>query len=222
MKRIFLFGLFILMSLNSFGQITRLTVKKAEFDTLHFASPAFQPGLVVFNDGARTPGALNIDCVRQMVMFIDTDGKIQELVDNDKVARIAIGKRVFYRYGADYVELVNVTEDMVGLGRLKTINIIDEEKTGAYGYVSQTTNITTFGSVYTGGQFYELKEDQEVPLIQKFIPYIYRNERFTRASKKAIEKAFPEKKAEIAEYLKANKVDFENYSQVEALFNAIK
>jgi hypothetical protein len=210
------------MGLNSYGQITQLTVKKAEFDSIHFAVPAFQPGLVVFNDGGRTPGAINIDCVRQMVMFIDTEGKMQDLVDNDKVARIAIGKKVFYHFGTDFVELVEVNEDMVGLGRMKTISVIDEQKKGAYGYVSQTTNITTIGSVYTGGQFYELKDNEEVPIIQKFIPYIYRDERFTRASKKAFEKAFPAKKAEIAEYLKSNKVDFENYSQVEALFNAIK
>lgn len=222
MKKIAYILLFTVVSVaSSFAQVSMQTVKKTQFDTLHFAVPDYRSGIVFFNDGSRNPGALNIDAVRQMVMFIDPDGREQELVNNDQVDRVTIEKRVFYHRNGQYIELVDINDNSVGLGRCKTMTIVEEQQKGAYGMVSQTTSIKTIGSVYKDGQYYNLSDNAEIPFIEKVVPYIFRDGKFVRASKKVLEKAFPDKKAQISSYLSENRVDFDNFSQVESLYKAI-
>ncbi|MBQ0024533.1 MAG: hypothetical protein KBT00_02245 [Bacteroidales bacterium] len=215
--------LLALSSLSCFGQSVQKNLTKAEFDSVKYFCPDFEAGIVVFNDGAKENGAVNIDAMDQKVMFVSDDGQKKVLTNNNSVDRVIIGRRVFYFRGGKFIELVDFNGE-AGLGKSLTVTLIESQTKGAYGYVSQTTSIKQVSSIYDGsGQYYDTNERDMINVIIKNVPYIFRDGKFTRASKKLMLKSFPDKKQAIGEYLEASSVDFENYEQVEKLYNtAIK
>ena len=87
---------------------------------------------------------------------------------------------------------------------------------------SQTTSVTTIGSIQQGGQLYTLGVEQNTPFKYKVIPYLYKNSRVYLSNKKNFIKCFPDKKDVIESYLKENSVDFEDLDAVRGLFEALK
>lgn len=190
-------------------------------DSVKYVSKDFLPGVVTFVDGSSSRGALNIATINQKVLFVDTDGKIKELVNNDQVSRVTIGRRSFVRNRDFYVEIIELAGD-VAIGMLHRVSIFETQKQGAYGKVSETTSIKTITCVQDAGMTYDFESTLTTPVLYRQVPYLYRNNQFLIPTKKAFIKCFPDSKAEIEEYVKANKVDFEKYNDVKALFDAVK
>lgn len=227
MKKIFFWGA-LLMGAVAYGQNrVDVTADRGDdlnqyiLDSVKYVNEDFKPGVVTFRDGSVSRGAVNITTLEQAVLFISPEGEIQQLANIKEVARVSIGKRMFFRHNEAFVELMELVGD-VGIGAVHRTSILDAQAKGAFGMVSETTAISSMTTLSDNGQLYSLAKNLNVPVLYKKVPYIYRNESFSVASKKSFIKAFPSKKGAIEAYLKEHKVDFDEYDDVKALFDAVK
>lgn len=189
-------------------------------DSVKFVNPEFQAGVVVFVDGSYSRAPLNISTIEQRVYFISPAGETQVLSNEDQVKRVSIMSRSFVKSRYGYVELLKVTSD-AGIGAVRRVSFFETEKKGAYGSTSQTTSVTTVGTVFEGGVMYTLGVDQSTPFKYKVIPYLLKNDKVLISNKKNLQKCFPEKKSAIEAYLGQHSVDFENIEDMLALFKAL-
>lgn len=189
-------------------------------DSVKFVSKDYTSGFVKFRDGSHAMGPVNISTIEQRIYFINPEGEIQVLANEDQVSYVTFNKRTFIKSTYGYVELLT-TSDKASLGAVRRVSFLESEKKGAFGMVSQTTSITTMNTYLEGGNMYTLSVNQNTPYKYKVIPYFYRNEKVLMSTKKNLIKCFPEKKAFIEGYLKEHPVDFENFEEVSQLFNAV-
>jgi len=186
-------------------------------DSVKFVVPDFQAGVIIFNDGTFSRGPINISTIEQRIYFVSPEGDYQVLTNEDQVTRATIRNRTFIKSKYGYVELLRTNED-VSLGAVRRTSFFETEKKGAYGMASQTTSVTTIGTIQQNGTMYTLGVDQKTPFKYKVIPYLYKDNRVLMSNKKNFQKCFPSKKAEIDAYLKDHNVDFENMEDVTALY----
>ena len=189
-------------------------------DSVKFVVPEFQSGIITFQDGSYSRGPVNISTIEQRVYFIGTDGKYQVLTNEDQVSRVSIKGRTFIKSKYGYIDLLKMSGD-VALGAVRRVSFFETEKKGAYGMVSQTTSVTTIGTLQQGGQMYTLGVDQTTPFKYSVTPYLYKNSKVYLSNKKNFLKCFPDKKEAIEQYLKDHNVDFERLDDVTGLFDAI-
>ena len=175
-------------------------------DSIKFVIPEFQSG--------------NISTIEQRVYFVAPDGNYQVLTNEDQVTRVSVKGRTFIKSQYGYVELLDTAGD-VALGAVRRTSFFETEKKGAYGMASQTTSVTTIGTMQSHGVTYTLGADQTTPFKYKVIPYLYRNNKVYMSTRKNFQKCFPDKKSEIESYLKEHSVDFENIEEVTELFNSL-
>ena len=195
-------------------------LQKYLLDSVKFVIPDFQSGIITFHDGNFSRGPVNISTIEQRVYFINTEGEHQVLTNEDQVSRVSIKGRTFIKSKYGYVELLQMAGD-VALGAVRRTSFFETEKKGAYGMVSQTTSVTTIGTLQQNGTLYTLGVDQTTPFKFSIIPYLYKNSRVYISNKKNFQKCFPDKKEALEQYLKDNRVDFENIDDVTALFEAL-
>ena len=188
-------------------------------DSIKFVIPEFESGIITFHDGNFSRGPVNISTIEQRVYFIGTDGKYQVLTNEDQVSRVSIKGRTFIKSKYGYIDLLKMSGD-VALGAVRRVSFFETEKKGAYGMVSQTTSVTTIGTLQQGGQMYTLGVDQTTPFKYSVTPYLYKNSRVYLSNKKNFLKCFPDKKEAIEQYLKDHNVDFERLDDVTGLFDA--
>ena len=190
-------------------------------DSVKFVMSDYQAGVVKFKDGTFSRGPINLSTIEQRVYFINQEGAVQVLTNEDQVSYVSMKGRTFIKSKYGYVELLK-TEGDAALGAVRRVSFLETQKKGAYGSTSQTTSVTTIGSFQEAGVMYTLGVDQNTPFLYKVIPYLYKNERVLLSNKKNLIKCFPEKKAFIEDYLKEHSVNFEKIEDVSALFEAIQ
>lgn len=222
MRNITLIFLLLFLGIEGFSQEVHHgkndDLTKYLLDSVKYVLPEFAKGVVIFNNGEKSEGNLNISTIDQSLLFISPEGEILAARDNDEVSRVSIKGRSFVRSRGNYIELIKMSGDAV-LSACRRVSFLETEKEGAYGKASPTTSVTSISSITDGGQRYDLANNLTTPFVYKVIPYLYRDGAFYMATKKSFQKAFPSKKKLIESYVKENRVDFENFEEVEALFN---
>ncbi|MDD2595420.1 MAG: hypothetical protein PHD11_06345 [Bacteroidales bacterium] len=224
MKKLLIFVFILLTWMPAFSQEIqhgkRDDLGQYILDSVKYVMPEYSKGIVVFTNGERSEGMLNISTIRQTLMFISPEGEVLEVKDNDEVSRVTIKGRSFVRHRGLYIELLNMASDVV-LAANYRINFLETEKQGAYGKASPTTSVTTISNYSDGGRMIELDQNLTTPFRYKEVPYLYKDGTFYIASKKNFQKCFPDKKKQIESYLKETKVDFEKMEDVRLLFGYI-
>lgn len=189
-------------------------------DSVKYVLPQFTAGTVIFNNQGYSNGAVNIYTATQTVHFIDEKGNILEIDNNDQVKIVIAKRRNFLNSSYGFIELYESAGD-VSIGELRTVNIISEVKTGAYGSKSESTSIQSVGYVTDNGMKTDLNINSRVPYIYRKVPYIIRKGAVLPANKKTFGRAFPQKKEFIEQYLKENKVNFDNVEEVREFFKIL-
>jgi hypothetical protein len=219
MKKILVSFCMLLLPVLALAQSELARIEKELGDSVVYVVPTFQMGKVIFNNGEFATGNLNISIVDQTLRFKDGSGQILSVDDNDLVDRVTIGPLLFLHLGKDYAGVVD-TNDEVALCFIRKLEFKRDEKTGAYGMKSETTNITRIGSMYDNGNIYDINLEAGYKIQE--IPVLVRKGRQYTFKRKSLEKLFPDKKALLSEYLQANSVDFESAQDAAALFAALK
>lgn len=189
-------------------------------DSVKFIAKDYTAGFVKFRDGSHARGPINISTIEQRIYFINPEGEVQVLTNEDQVSYVTFSGRTFIKSSYGYVELLTTT-DKASLGAVRRVTFLESEKKGAFGMASQTTSISSVNSYFEGGNMYTLGVNQDTPYKYKVIPYFYRNEKVLMSTRKNLIKCFPEKKAFIEAYLKEHAVDFEKLEEVSQLFDAV-
>ncbi len=208
----------LMMGLYAWAQSPQAEFEDSLADSVKYVLPEFGVGRVVYNNGEYSNGRFNISTLDQSLRYIGEGGKIMALTENDSVDRVTIGGMMFFRHNSTYVGVVRSVENVLLCSSRRMV--FDDAKTGAYGMKSSTTSISQIGRVETGaGTLLNLNKASDYEI--KVTPYIYRNNRFYGPTKKVLLKSFPDKAAQIEEYLNANDVNFSKLKDLEALFEAI-
>lgn len=195
--------------------------RKAVPDSMKYFLPKFETGRVFFKDGGWSNGMFNIDTYKQKLLFIDTDGSMKAVADGGDVVKVLIGRYVFYRYNGQYVTLIDQYDKVIML-MSRSLEFKDREKTGAFGLESETTAIQNYGTLYSGGQYYDLDQFHNMNFSLKSYPYIFFEEKIYPMTKANLIKFLPSKKKVINAHIRAHKTDFKKVEDVEKLFDALK
>lgn len=225
MKRILSTVLMLYICASAFAQTVSFTSPDAEsqkmLDSVQYILPEFAAGMVVFNNGEQSNGALNINTIDQKLHFIDPSGKILVITNNDQVARVFIKGRSFVNSRYGYIEIYETAGD-VFMGELRKVGFISADKEGAFGTKSQTTSIQTISSVQaTGGFMIDFEKQKNSPYTYKKIPYLCRKGVMQPVTKKTLQKCFPDKKEAIEQYISEKDPNLNNVQEVREMFKAI-
>ena len=195
-------------------------LKQYLLDSVKFIAKDYTSGFVKFKDGTSARGPVNISTIEKRIYFINPQGEIQVLANEDKVDYVAFGGKTYIKSRYGYVELVRSNEQ-AALGIVRRVTFLEGEKTGAFGTKSETTSITSVNTFFEGGNMYTLGVNQNTPYRYKVIPYLYKGDKVLLSTKKNLLKCFPDKKEAIESYLKDHAVDFERLEDMNRLFDAI-
>lgn len=225
MKRFISISFLMLICTVAFSQTVAFTSPNAEsqkmLDSVKYVLPEFAAGMVIFNNGEQSNGALNINTIDQKVHFVDPSGTILVLSNNEQVSRVFIKGRSFINSRYGYIEVYETAGDTF-MGELRRVGFISEDKVGAFGSKSQTTSIQTINSVQTsGGYMVDFEKQKNSPYTYKKIPYLCRKGMFQTVTKKTLQKCFPDKKEAIEQYLAEKDPNLNNVDEVRELFKAL-
>lgn len=225
MKRI-IFSLCFLLSacLTGFSQemLTKAEAIQRSFpDSVKYVLPAFDKGRIIYTNGEFSAGKFNIDANSQKILFLDETGAVKQLDSDGDVSKIYIGNSVYYKTGGHFITFFDECGDVYFM-MAKVLDIKDREKKGAFGMTSETTNITQYGTMYAGGQIYDLEQFSQIKYSVRYYPYLNIGGRYYPMTKKKLMKTFPEKKEAINEYFTNNVVDLNKEKDIKALVAFIK
>lgn len=225
MKKLLFIALMIFMGSAAFPQTVSFTSPNAQsqkmLDSVKYVLPEFAAGMVLFNNGERSNGAININTIDQKVHFVDTKGEILVISNNEEVSRVFVIGRSFMNSRYGYIEIYETSGD-VFIGELRKVGFISEDKVGAFGSKSQTTAIQSVNSVQTtGGYMVDFEKQRNTPYIYKKIPYLCRKGMIQTVTKKTLQKSFPDKKEFIEQYMDEHKPNLNNVEDALEMFKAI-
>ena len=225
MKKLLFIALMIFMGSAAFPQTVSFTSPNAQsqkmLDSVKYVLPEFAAGMVLFNNGERSNGAININTIDQKVHFVDTKGEILVISNNEEVSRVFVKGRSFMNSRYGYIEIYETSGD-VFIGELRKVGFISEDKVGAFGSKSQTTAIQSVNSVQTtGGYMVDFEKQRNTPYIYKKIPYLCRKGMIQTVTKKTLQKSFPDKKEFIEQYMDEHKPNLNDVEDAREMFKAI-
>ena len=182
--------------------------------------PQFTNGKVFLRDGSRAPAKLNYTRLYDQVLFIGPKGDTLALADEKTIKFIAVDKDTLY-YDEGYVRLI-ANYGVVKLADKQLWVVADIRKIGTHDTPKNTVAITSLSSQSDDGtgraKSYDFLINEDI-IIKKETQYYFGDEynHFVRASKKKLLLLFPKDQLSIENYLKENKVDFDNKEDLEKL-----
>lgn len=189
-------------------------------DSLIYALPEYSRGSVSFPNGKSATGILNICNIDQKLYFKDNNGSILEVDGSDEVKYASIGGRIFFRYAGMFVRVPNRNEGCLAVGKQLTIHT--DAKAGAYGMISETSNIKTVNNIYDAAGKIDLSHSITYPYSYKEIPFLYIDGKLLPVTKKNLLKAFPDKVQTVEEFVKRNRASLDDYETLSAFIRTLR
>ena len=174
---------------------------------------------VLFKDGRVADPYMNYNRLYDQMLFIGTKGDTLALDDEKTIDFIVNDWDIFY-YDAGYLRLI-ADDSIIKLAEKQVWVVADVRKIGTHNTPKNTVAITSLSS-FTNGQDAAKSKDlilNEDILLRKETQYYLGDKynHFVRASKKKLMLLFPKDQLSIENYLKENKVDFDNKDDLEKL-----
>jgi len=167
---------------------------------------AFTPGMVVFKDNTFTSAMFNYSILSGEMEFIQK-GDTLAIANPDQIKMVVLATDTFFYYKG-YLEVLYRVDNKKLLVK-QFVETIGVAKQSAYGTTSSTSAISSFNTVGSSGRFYKLLVAEDVILRKARVYYLYTPENgFVLFRKNAVIEAFPGHEDRIRQYLKEQKVDF--------------
>ncbi len=203
---------------NLCAQEERSRIERQLPDSVKYVLPGFRAGRVIYDNGTYSNGRLNISTFSDELLFVDDNGEILSLVDNERVDLVVIGEHVFYHRQREYMAVVDKVGEVI-LGSMRKM-IFSDDKTGPFGTRSPSIATQSIGFIQDNtGSIYFLNQDSDYEI--KDIPCIFHDDRMNVPTRRAILKAFPDKSKAIRGYLRNNQVNFSSLDDLRTLFRYI-
>ena len=170
-------------------------------------------------DGSRAGAKFNYTRLYDQMLFIDPKGDTLALANEKTIKFIVVNKDTLY-FDEGYVRLIaNYGE--VKLAEKQIWVVADVRKMGTHDTPKNTVAITSVANLADPGgraKSYDFLLNEDI-IIKKETQYYFGDEynHFVRASKKKLLLLFPKDQLSIENYLKENKVDFDNNGDLEKI-----
>lgn len=181
-----------------------------------FRYPEFRTGRVYFNNGDSAGATFNYNFLVEKMLFINTKGDTVEMVNENTISHITVGKDTYYYYANDYYQ------QLPGSGTCRLVikqklKIVGDELVGAYGVASPTNKIYAvdgFMDMHT----HKLSLNEEMTFAkQKTFFLMDAKGNFVTANEKNFAKLFPAKKQAGKNYIAQNKLNLDDEEDLEKL-----
>ncbi|MCK9414648.1 MAG: hypothetical protein M0Q53_20270 [Prolixibacteraceae bacterium] len=198
-----LLSLFTLCLLALSGQCQRHKVELS-----HYIFSEFIKGTVLMKSGTKNFTMLNYNALTEEMVF-DKNGNKLAMAQLEEIDTVYIDDRKFIPLQGKFVEILY--QNKYDLYACHKCSVIDPGKPAAYGGTSQTSSTTTFSSFISNGQAYQLKLPDGFTT-KTFNEYFLKKDgKLTMfVSLRQLSKLFGEKSEQFKNYVKENKVDFED------------
>lgn len=196
-------------------------IKEAVPPDVKFRYPQFVTGVVCFKDGTHSAAPLDFNFLNEEMQFINPNGDTLSLDNEATIKYITINNDSFY-YSKVYLELVT-GNSLVKLAKKQRLKIGDISKIGGYNQPSSTSAITSVTSLYNRAGVTDLAQRADLLLVKETIYYIGDNyNRFLPANKKNVMKMFGKQETLIDNFLKENKIRFNNEGDLKILIDFLQ
>ena len=186
-----------------------------------FLFPEFTDGDVFFAGSPKGSGKLNYNMLLGEMQFMEKD-RVLALANVKDVTVVNIDNRKFYPFsgGKEFTEEI-MTADKVKLHVRRKGNATQHSKKGAYGTSSSTSSITSYSSLYSDNQQYNLAVVENTLItLNNFYYLVGSNNKYVLIkNSKAFTKLFPAYRAQIDAFVKEHKTRFNNEADLKALLD---
>ena len=186
----------------------------------HYIFPEFVKGTVLMKSGVKNEAMLNYNSLTEEMIF-ENNGTKLAISQLDQIDTVYIENRKFFLLNNKFVELAY--HGKYDLYLEHKCSLIDPGKPAAYGGTSQTSSTTSYSSIFSGGQAYELS----LPDGYKTKPY--QNFWLKKDGKLAsflnlrqLSKLFNDKSGQFKQYVKENKVSIDNQESMIGLLKYLE
>ena len=184
--------------------------------------PQFTKGVVFFKSGTKATAKVNYTRLFDQMLFIDSRGDTLALAEEQTIKLIAVDKDTFY-FDEGYVRII-ADNDFVKLAEKQIWVVADIRKPGPHNTSTSTIGVTSVRTFRQGNDAVRnpLTLDEDI-VLRKETHYYFGDEynHFARAGKKGLFELFNKKQRSIENYLKENKVNFDNKDDIEKLYQFI-
>ena len=203
MKQFILVLIFSLAIASAYGQSKGVELS-------HYIFPEFTQGTVLMKSGQEFKTLLNYNSFTEEMIF-DEKGKKLAIgkEDKERVDTVYIMNRKFFILNDRFVELLH--RSGFELYAEHRCNVKYPGKPAAYGGTSETTSVSSYSGIYSGGIMYELKLPDGY-IIKPYTNYWLKRDGELRkfVNMKQLTKLFDDKKELIREYLRTHPVEYED------------
>lgn len=180
--------------------------------------PEFKEGNATLRNGATSRQKFNYNCLLDEMQFISPSGDTLAIAAPAELRNIKVDSSVFY-YDHWYFEQIKKHGKYI-LAVKKSIVQVPDKKGSGYNTYSSTSSITTYSSIISGSKEYKLQSNNETIFMP--VEYYFLGDEFghfNRADKRAFLNLFTDKRKGLQEYIKQNKINFNNKGDITALFD---
>ena len=215
MKRIICLLIFSLLFSISYSQVRGIELS-------HYLFPEFTPGVVMMKSGIRHEALLNYNSLTEEMIF-DNKGKKLAIgkEEQEQVDTVFIGDRKFFILNNKFVELIfHLKCDLYAEHKC---SVKYPGKPAGYGGTSETTSVTTYSAMYTGGTIYQLKlpDGYEVKPYTNY--WLNRNGELNKfVSMRQLMKLYDDREDLFRDYVKNHEVKYDDQESVVQLIKYLE
>ena len=184
---------------------------------MRFIFPEFTDGLVFFHTSSFSSGKLNYNMLVGEMQFLNNE-EVLALNARD-IAAVNINNRQFFPFkGNEFTEEL-LSTDKFNLRVRRKGNVAPYAKKGAYGTSSSTSSITSYTSMSGDGRMYDLAVAEDIIVSVRYYYYLVGNNgKYIQISNvRTFTRQFPAFRKQIEEYVKENKLRFDNAEDLKHL-----
>ena len=212
MKRIVAVLLFSLILFSSFCQSQGVELS-------HYVFPDFTNGSVLMKSGQQHQALLNYNALSEEMIFVDKGTKLAiSKEEKEKIDTVYIKGRKFFVLDGRFLELIY--RSGYELYAEHRCDVKYPGKPAGYGGTSETSSISTYSGVYSGGILYELRLPDDFSIKPYLIYWLKKDGKINKnVNLKQLNKVFGDRKDQIKEYVGSNKTD---YNDIESMVGLIR
>jgi len=201
MKRIPVILLLNLVLFSSFAQNRGVELS-------HYIFPEFKNGTVLMKSGQQHQALLNYNTLSEEMIFEDKGRKLAiSKEEKEKVDTVFIEGRKFFVLNGRFAELIY--RSGYELYAEYRCDVKYPGKPAGYGGTSETSSVSTYSGVYSGGVLYELKLPDDFKIKPYIIYWLKKDGVINKfVNLKQLNKIFSDRKDLIKEYISSNNPDF--------------
>lgn len=207
MRTILFISVLSLVITPTFGQSNGIELS-------HYIFPEFTSGTVLMKNRHEYKALLNYNALTEEMIFDDKGVKLAiGTEEKERVDTVYVMDRKFFTLKGTFVELIYRSESE--LYAEYKCDVKYPGKPAAYGGTSETTAVSSYSGILSGGVMYELQLPDDYKIRPYAIYWLKRDGELKKfVSMKQLTKLFDDRKDRFKEYISTHNVEFDNQESI--------